>query len=457
MNRLLSRSLLAAVALAYSGCSDKTCTPSNGDNSTPGPAFECAAGEVCYLGRCITTCSAGAELVEPCGSDNDCTGARPNCIRGFCSSCEGSDTCVPALNICRSVTEVVFPDPIDRPPEPPDVPRPLDAGFEPGGVARPLRDAGVVEQPEDRAVTRIAYVDLGRQRDYRVTPPVDSSVAEVRAFDTAIGTGPGLKWRADVDPPRVEAEFPDPAEDPDAPANVVDEFCELRQLLTVTGTAGQTATPADFGAIRMVNPTNFPGSIEPELIATFDIDLGRYQVTPQPIPTAFLTYSVSEPVVPRFVLVSGTPLPGVIALGWPETLDDGHHVPFELRPSAATEAALQAGFQVANPANQDLTFRYDRIESGNDGFEAVFVRVTGQRTELFCEQQEGLGLGGDMRVRAAILNAFRQAEGITSPRTYDLYFERASRELLQPAAADDQLVLVTVRIRHSLRARLTFQ
>ena len=445
--------LAAAVALIQPGCTDNSCTPSSGDNNTPGPAFECAAGEVCYLGQCIKTCSAGAELVERCASDNDCSGSRPSCVRNFCSSCSDDEACVPTLNICQPVSEVILPDAIDRPDLPQTVPRPLDAGFAPGGIARPGGDAGVAEQPEDSEVTRAAFVDIGRQVNLRSDPATESPVASVRVFDTAIGAGNGLKWRVELDPPQVEVAFLDPSE-PGAPQNTIDEFCELRMLQTATGTTGATATPADLGTIRVLNSADFPDSITPQLTARFSAN--SYVLDEAPTDPSFLRFSVVEPTAPQFILVTGPTVSGVVARAWPEGSDFGHHVPFELIPTDATRTAMQAGFQVADPATEDLAFRYDRIETGNDGFEAVYVRITGEQTELFCEQREGPGLGGAIFVRAAILDAFRLAEGLNGPQTYNLYFERASRELLQPVGAPGQLVLVSIRVRHTLRTTVTF-
>ena len=445
--------LLLTAAVCFTGCSDKTCTPSDGDNTTPGSALECAAGEVCYLGRCIETCTPGAR----CTTDDQCDDLRPFCVGRACSACGAGIACVPTLNICQPVSEVIPPEARDRPPQPPGTPRALDAGFTPGGIVRPARDAGIVEQPEDREVTRAVLVDLGIRTDYGISPPTTQGVADVRSFNTALGAGNGLKWRVDTEPPKVEIAFGEPGEDPTAPPVPRDGDCELRRLATVAGPGGASPTPIEIGEIRLTNPTDFPNSITPELIARFDDTLNRYIAIPSPVEPDFLTYSVSDPVEPHFVFVSGTAVTGVILRTWPETSDFGHHVPFELMPTEATEAALQAGFDVANPATTDLVFRYQRIESGNDGFEAVFVRIEGQQTELFCEQREGPTSGGELRVRAPLLSSFREAEGLTGPQTYNLVFERASRELLQPASTEDQLVLVTVRIRHSLRSPITFQ
>ena len=446
-----------AFVLGQPACADKTCTPSDGDNSTPGPAFECAAGEVCYLGRCITTCSAGAELFEECRSDDDCSGSRPNCVRGFCSSCVDIETCVPTLNICRPVNEVDLPEPLERPPGGPQaVPRPLDAGFAAGGIVRPTRDGGVEEQPVDREVTRAVLIDLGREIDYSAQPAVERGIAVVRSFNTQIGAGNGLKWRVGPTPPRVESSFPDPAQDPNAPQGTIDEFCEVRKLEPLTGPGG-APTPTNIGEIRMVNPSDFPNSIQPELTAAFDPGTNQYEIMPGPVTPTFLTYSVSVPTEPHFVFISGAVLADVVVRVWPEETDFGHHVPFELIPTPTTQSALQASYRVADPAAEDLVFRYERIETGNDGFEAIFVRITGNQTELFCEQREGPGLGGELRIRAGILNAFRQAEGMNQTSNYELIFERASRELIQAPGAPGQLVLVTVRVRHSLKTPIVFE
>ena len=447
--------VVAVAALAQPGCADKTCTPSDGDNTAPGPAFECAAGEVCYLGQCIRTCSAGAELSEDCSSDDDCSGARPNCVRSFCSSCGESEACVPTLNICRPVTEVILPEPLTRPDQAPTVAsRPLDAGFTPGGVVRGERDAGLIDQPEDVEVTRVTHVDLAREVDYTVSPPVERPLASVRSFDTAIGAGTGLTWRADVDPLRVEIAFPDPSE-PGAPQNTSEGDCDLRMLENRIGPLG-APTPADIGDIRMTNPTDFQNSITPELTATFSETQGGYEISPAVSMPSFLRFSTNAPSDPAFVFVSGTPLSGVVAQAWPEVADEGHHVPFALVPSTETTSRLQAGYQIPNPANADLRFRYTRIETGNNSSESVIVRIVGERTELFCSQKEGRNEGGELTVRASILDAFRLNEGATGPTTYNLYFERASREQLSPLVSGDQLVIITVRIRHSLRTSIVF-
>ena len=463
----LGAPLLIAVAAAFfvgqPACTENSCTPSNGDDTEPGPAFECSAGEVCYLGKCLDTCSAGAELSEVCTSDDDCSGARPNCVRARCSACSELETCVPTLNVCQPVSDVIPPEELTRPESGPQaVPRPLDAGFEPGGIRRPLRDAGVAEQPQDREVTRVALIELGREIDYGMSPPVEIPVTIVRSFNTQINAGTGLKWRLDATPPRVEEDFPDPAVDPTAPPGTVDDFCRVRKLEPGVGMAGETPTPASLGDILMSNPTDFPNSITPELIARWNGTNNRYDITPGALTPSFLTFSTTAPPPPdtngpHFVFVSGGSVNSVVSASWPQTSDFGHHVPFELVPTDGTRDAMLAQYQVANPAAQDLAFRYDRIESGNDSFESVLVRVIGSRTELVCDQQEGADRGGDIRVRAGILNAFRAAEGITAATTYPLYFERASRKLLQPSSPEDQLVLITVRIRHSHRTSITFE
>ena len=432
-------------------CSEKTCTPSNGDNTQAGPAFECSAGEICYLGKCFTTCNAGAELADRCSSDDDCSGARPNCVRGTCSSCFELQTCVPTLNICQPVAEVDIPERRERPDQPQPVPRPLDAGFVSGGIKKPEPDAGVAEQPVDREVTRAVLVDIARQFNFSPLPAREIPIVAIRSYNTAIGAGNGLTWRVEFDPPRVEIPYPDPAEDPNAPTDTVAGPCELRRLVERTGPLG-APQPANIGDITLANPAAFPNSITPELTANFNGP--GYSVTPT-VTANFLRFSVSEPTEAHFVLVSGEPLDGITE-AWPEVAGSGHHVPFELLPSPQTETNLRNGYRVANPANEDLVFRYTRIENDNDIFEAVFVRITGRTTELFCIQREGAGFGGELRVNASILNAFRREEGLTGQQPYDLFFERASREVIQPPAPEDSLVLITVRVRHSLRARILF-
>jgi hypothetical protein len=94
---------LTVLVASSPGCSSAPCTTraSSFLGGVPADALECPANTVCYEGACVPSCTSGAERVEVCKTDDDCTnGARPTCVSGFCSACAQGERCLPKLDVC---------------------------------------------------------------------------------------------------------------------------------------------------------------------------------------------------------------------------------------------------------------------------------------------------------------------------------------------------------------------
>lgn len=447
-----------AAAWSMPACNAARCTPNALAQDEPSPSIECPSGELCYQGDCIRVCNAGQERATRCASNDECGAARPRCVDGFCSACEQGEVCIPTLDVCQPVLEVILPDP---PPVPSPGPRdnvPLDGGLPMGGLTRNL-DAGVGGPAPEVEVTHIGFADLAQVEDFALgSPPPTQSVARVVGFD-ARGNGVGLKWRADLDPPAVQCEDDDADRDGCGARTTYDfEQCTIRALRTVTSTTPTSRPPttADIGDINIDSHVDFPGSINVPLAASFDTMVGRYGLAPANLPLDLLVYS-ALPFDQRYLSVTSGGNTAVTAGSWPNSPASvflGHHVPFRLEPSQTTRTLLETGAQVASPAANDLVFQWTRIDTGDDSFERVIVRVQGNDHELFCDAVEGQNGEDTIVIPAVTLNAWRLRE---SAGTYPLIFERASTQRLPINPQPDLLIDFTVRVRHSLVSDVVFQ
>lgn len=467
-------SLAAFTGVALSpGCTDQPCTIDELRPNTPTTTFECASGDVCYQGQCIKACSAGQERSQECDADSQCSGALGQCVDGFCSACAQGEYCVPTLDICRPVEELNRPDE----PTPPDSlvgRRPVDGGMPSGGIQR-IADAGVMGPVMEAEVTHAAYIDISETRNVlggsaTLQPGVMITSFNVDGLDVG-----GLRWRADLldanQLPRIQCEDEDENRDGcDARSEFASGDCTLRPLRSVMDPE-PTPTPASLGEILITDHPDFPNSLIPgdnvetsELRATFSG--AGYQLSSQtPLPGAGLLAFSEMGFNQRFLQVTGTGADGVTASAWPNppggNVDDVLlHVPYRLEPTAETLSQLQAPIVVGNPVAADLLFQWDRIDSGTNSFERVVVRVPAGDHELYCSAVEGQNGSDSIIIRADILNEMRMRAG---DGDYDLYFERTSiqRPQVNPAVEADAgavtSVDVTIRIRHTLRGRLTLQ
>ncbi len=434
------------------GCKAAPCSTT--EPNSPSSALECPAGQLCYLGACVRSCSAGQERVQECDSDSDCGGALPHCVNEFCSACEGFETCVPELNLCQSVPDVEYPDPVDAPPMFMRPPYPLDGGaaqldgsvYTFPGIKR-NRDGGFDGPIVEPEVTVAGFWDIYEEDDLRGGSTVRTSSSTLRVFDVS-GVDRGLDWRADLAPPRIAAPID---------TDTVVESCVVR---TVTSTPAVIGRPqVDLGTIMVTDYDTYDG-IRDDLSAQYDEDLGRYVVTRvMNVPGRLLNHSVlADPVQPLFVTITANgsdytdgPWPD-----WEPGVFRGFHVPYELTPRGDTNALLNAPIDVMRPAQQDLTFTWDYVASGNDNFERVNVRIVGNQSELICSDSEGQQGNAVIAVRTGALDAFIDREG-GGPATYRLVFERASAQSPLVVGAEGELIQFSLRLRHSIVQTIRFQ
>lgn len=433
------------------GCKAAPCSTT--EPNEPSSALECPAGQLCYLGECVRSCTAGQERVQECDSDSDCGGALPHCVDEFCSACEGFETCVPELNLCQQVPDVEYPEPEDPPNMFMRPPYPLDAGageldgsvFTFPGIKR-NRDAGFDGPIEDPEITVAGYWDVYEEDDLRTGTAVRTSSSTLRVFDVS-GVGRGIDWRADLAPPRM-------AEPLDT--ETVIEACVVRSFTSTTTVLGRPQV--DLGSIALTDYDTYDG-LRDDLSAEYDVGGGRYVVTrDMNIPGRLLNHSVlSDPVQPLFVTLTsnGSDFTDGSWPDWEPGVFRGFHVPYELSPRGTTIALMNAPIEVMRPAQQDLTFTWDYVASGNDNFERVIVRVVGNRSEIVCTDTEGQQGNAVIAVRTGVLDEFMTREGNT-PATYRLIFERASAQSPLVVGVEGQLIQFSLRLRHSLVQTLLF-
>lgn len=450
---LLPSFALAAAAFAFGpACTQDTCSVDPRRPTEPVPAVECPSGDVCYRGACFRSCSAGREAAgdNTCESNDDCSGARGNCVETLqsslvvkiCSACEAGERCVPVLDICQRVDEVPRGDEPPRPPlNAPRPPGPRDAGVLDAGLVRgpdESPDAGQVNLP----LTRTVFVDVAKV-EVRTNPALNGDRVEVASYDVR-GNSAGLIWRTEFSPPRIEVNVESDAD------------CELNRLEATTA----TPTSANFGVIR-IGDFNTTRGVTQEVVATFDDTTQRYGLDPNPIPQPLVTLSNFDTLESTFITVTGEGLNNVTDSSWPMT-EVGLHVPFDLRLETASEADLASTISLGaapNPVLRDISMRFNRVGTGVVATERIVLRVPGQNHEILCQQPEGPSSDNQIVVRAGLLERFRTLEAPAVGARYPLIIERASAERLQvnpdPMQPDERL-FVSVRVRHSLEGEISF-
>ena len=438
---------LLVALLMQPGCTNQQCTVS-GIGDVPSPSFECPAGQLCYQGGCIRACVAGQERGEACTSDAQCSGARPRCIDGYCSICEGGEYCVPNLNICRAVTEVDFGPQPSAPNARPRHPVPLDGGPLDGATypfegLKPNRDAGSEEPLPEVEITHAGYVDVAHTVDYRSGTGIEGRELVVNAFDVR-GNGAGRRWRADTNPPAIE--------------ELIAEMgnCLLRRLRVVTATTGAVPAPVNLGSILIDSHPEYPDSMLTTVRATFSSARPGYLLDPPQPTLPSRLYRPSAPGPYSYLTVSSAGQMDVTRGSWPAISPGtflGHQGTARLEASEATRALLSSRRVVADPPAEDLVFRFGLVETGLDSFNAVVVRVVGGGHELACRLSQG-ERADSITLNAAMLQALRLASG---RGTRTIYFERASAMRPTVPAADGYVIHMTVRVRHTLIGELELE
>lgn len=442
---LMSGSIACAVVaggllLSQQSCSPAQCTQSALTPNEPSPALECAAGLLCYLGQCIKSCNAGQERAIECGSEDDCDATRPNCVGGYCSACEDLEVCVPTLNICQPSTEVDPGEPPDKPQAgSPKPPAPLDAGTIDGGIVI-NKDVGTNEVPVE-PITHAGLIDVAQLEDF--TGGGNSAKVTVRILDVSAEDEVGVKWRLDpwtdaggtARPPAVDVVIQESGQ------------CNLSALEVRTA----SAAPANLGSIAIDSHAEHPNSV----IRT-EVPFNGTDYAVPAVPATLLTFSRLSPSEPHFITASSSGSE-LTADSWPNPEpSNGHHVPFALIPFDDTETLIRGTFNVSDTTPQDLVVRWNTIRVGTVPGERVVLRFRGETHMIRCEQIEDMGARDDITVNAALLSAFRDAEQLAPNTTLKLYFERASQERLAIPRAGDNVIDVSVRVRHTLIGQIRF-
>lgn len=451
-----------SLAAGLGGCKAQPCGSTSLIADTPSPALECPSGDLCYRGACIRACSAGQERGQTCTADSQCDSARPRCVDGYCSICDIGELCVPTLNICQAVEDVPLPEIPKKPMAGMRPPGPLDAGdlsggsYLDGGLSRVV-DAGPVQPPAEVEVTHVGFLDLGYEDDLRGGGAgARSVIASVVGYDVR-GIGLGLRWRAEFTPPRIQCRDDDNNEDGCGDqTNYEFGSCTIRGLRTVTAsTSERVPFGASVGPILIDSHPDFPNSLAQPLNA--DFMQTQYVLTPSRGSLGASQFALSVlPIEQRYLSVTSRGEAMITAGSWPNSQASflGHHVPFLLEPRANTLADLSGGAVVTSPPADDLVYQWDRIDTGDDNFERVVVRIVGADNELFCSAEEGQNGFDSIVIPSVTLSEWRNRE---PAGTYSVYFERVSAQQLPINPAMGLRVDVTVRVRHTLIGQVEFQ
>ncbi|MEL6188126.1 MAG: hypothetical protein AAFU79_26170 [Myxococcota bacterium] len=439
---LCSLTLLALVFATYGGCTSDACSVDPRAPDEPVSAIECGSGDLCYRGRCVSTCTAGQEASASCESDGDCDSARPRCLNGFCSACDQGEECIPVLDICEAVSEVPLPEVPEIPPV--GAPRPpgprdagtLGAGLIPPGDDRP--DAGQVVLP----LTRTVFIDLSRT-EILAGPGRDGDALEVLSYDVSNNPA-GLVWRGDRIPPAIEETVQEATD------------CDLNAFRA----PDEPPTPADFGTIRVAD-FNGSGALSGELVATWDPLSEAYTVAPSPLPQPSIVLSTLTPPDSTFVTITGSRVDDVTDSTWPAS-ELGLHVPFDLTLDPATVTLLSGPItrEAAGPVSVGFEVLFERVGTGVVPSERIVLRIPGLNHEILCPQPEGPGTDNRIALGAALLEQFRNLEMAPVGAAYPVILERASAERFSvvPDAAQPELrFFVSARVRHSYQGLLVFQ
>lgn len=434
---LSSVRLFVALAALLAACSPKPCTETSVTPGTPSPSIECPSGQLCYQGQCLHACNAGAERATPCSSSADCTeSTRPRCVSSFCSSCEEGESCIPDLNVCRSVIDIPTP-PDPTPSNFPAPPLPLDGGTIDGSSF--ASDAGEPEPPPPQAVTHQGMIALEEVVDF-AQGSTEQARVRISFSDLRRAT---LTQEGGSTSPIGQ--------------------CEI-EILPIYA-PGAAPSPADIGSIQVESHSIAPGSVSTRVDAQFDRTSGRYENTPAPLPEPLLVLSIPAPLGGHFATLSSRGL-DMVTDAWPDRGGDlPYHIPYRLRPDPATTALMSQTIRINAPPTdpQDLTFGWELI-SALDAIrgEKVVVEIFGAAHTLHCELDEtvpGTPIG-QILVPSALLIEFILRENI--PRgggtIVPFALERVFEQLL-PIPGDAAAMTVvrgTIRLSHRFLGQIEF-
>ena len=426
--RALAAALVAGLGVGVAGCGAKPC--SSPDPSRAVSAVECPSGHLCYQGECKKTCNAGAERATECESDDECTAAaRPQCVAGFCSTCDEGSLCVPSLNICESIVAAENDGGSVDASDDPRANPPRDGGFIDGSVFN--RDTGTRQMEDDKPPTHYATIDIAQidtYRDGRITRTASISVEAV-AINDGMYVGNATVARAGQGLFR----------------------CEVRRNAQFTG----SSSVADIGVFTFQNPRT-SGGLRPSN-ARYEARFvnGAYQVTPTP-PVNLFTFSSTQPPSFTSLELIGRGNRALNIGAFPPPDQDSFHVPHQLFPGRNrdddTPALLQSGITVQNPARK-LVFLW-KHPSPFPGVN-IILRVEGPSHHIRCSADDR---SERLEVVARILQTYRDLNQIPPNTTLPLHFEREHGQRLGvPTTSPDIRVQLELKIRHTLTSWITFQ
>jgi hypothetical protein len=289
----------------------------------PTAVLECPSGTLCYQGACEPSCASGAEGVEKCDTDDDCTSAvRPNCVDRHCSTCNAGERCIPALDICSPIRG----NETDGGFAPGDAGTvrgvtPLDGGVIDGSVLS--FDSGAPEMPTERIITHRLRIDVTQRID--LSTNTTSTAIRIDSLDYRnTGRVAGATVALPV--------FEDGSE------------CEVRLKDSFT-------TPPrsiDLGNIQLQQDQGGlmrESGLTANFLATFSG--GRYRVSPPPSASALIVPSTSDRL--RGVEISGAGMVNLTNGRWPQGMDAPEIIVPDVFALAPASRALLADIDARNP------------------------------------------------------------------------------------------------------------
>lgn len=341
----------------------------------PTAVLECPSGTLCYQGACEPSCASGAEGVEKCDSDDDCTSAvRPNCVDRHCSTCNVGERCIPALDICSPIRG----NETDGGFAPGDAGTvrgvsPLDGGTIDGSVLS--FDSGAPETPTERVITHRLEIEVTQ----RIDLSTNSASTAVR-LDSLDYRNTGRVAGATVAPP----------------VQVNGSECEVRLKDSFTSPArsvdlGNIQLQQDQGALMRES------GLTANFLATFVG--GRYRVSPTPSATALIVASTSDRL--RGVEISGAGMLNITNGRWPPVMDAPEVIVPDAFVLAPASRMLLGNIDARNP-NYALELSWTqgiRLPSSR-----VLVQMESETCTLRCTFLED---SAQLRIGAQTFGPFR--------------------------------------------------
>lgn len=419
--------VIGSTAAVAPGCASAECqSPVN--VTRPANVLECPSGTLCYQGACLRSCASGAENVEKCDTDDDCsTSVRPNCVDRRCSSCETGERCIPALDICSAIrgNEDNTPPVFDAGTTP--AINPLDGGRIDGSQLG--FDATVDVIPEAREVTHLLTIDV-----YQRTNLISGTSTAAILVDVRDVRGTGYVASTTVAPPIF-------GDGDECAVSYNDQF-----------PLGDP-THVDLGTIQLQADT---GDLEREngLIGTFvaTYAAGRYTIAPPLASPNVLVFSTRSAV--RGTEITGEGRMGLTNGRWPVGSDAPEVItPDIFEPSVASRTAL-TNLDLRAP---DAFFQLNWTKGLPLQGLGVRVVLTARNAlcTLRCTSDES---DAQLRVTARTLETFRNAPCNAAGTTLPIYFERSGGATLLPNSDLDNGVFIrgTAEVHHGFEGRGSF-